>query len=373
MDFELTDDQQALRESVRTWCDENETELREHVSNGEFPARLYQKGMDAGFGNVIVPETYGGRGGGAMEYAIIAQEIGLFQITFQMERALMATGSEQQKETYLPRLSTGDCIGAISISEPETGSSLKSMDTHAEKRGDQYVLNGTKSHVNLAAQADLHKIYAMTEAGLTVFLVDDDNDGLTVTEEGDPIGTRYLPIYDLELEDCRVHESQVLLEPGDGYEVFFKTFNFSRIGNASEMIGHGWDALQDAVEWASQREVGENVVTDFQGIRWKVAELYTNLRSAENLRNEAACRLDAGEDAVLATSMAKFAAANAALPATTEAMQITGAHGLYYNQPFVQYFLDVKTLEIAGGSREIMKNVISDRVIDELCGSSSEE
>jgi alkylation response protein AidB-like acyl-CoA dehydrogenase len=373
MDFDLTDDQRTLRERVRAWRDRHEADLRDHARRGEFPAHLYREGMEEGFGNVIVPEEFGGQGGGAVEYAIVAQEVGIFQISIQVQRALLATGSERQKGEHLPGLAAGESVPAISISEPETGSSLKSMDTTAEKRGDHYVLDGTKSHVNLAAEADLHKVYAMADEGLTVFLVEDDNEGITVTQEGDPIGTRYLPIYDLELDDCVVHESQTLLEPGAGYEVFFETFNFSRIGNASEMLGHGWRALEAAIRWADRRQVGDDVVTDFQGIRWKAAELYTALSAAERLRDEAACRIDAGHDSVLETSMAKLAAANAAAPATTEAMQITGAHGLYYEQPFVQHFLDVKTLEIAGGSREIMKNVIADRVVDELAGGDGDD
>jgi len=369
MDFEFTPEQQELRADVRSWHRENEAEFHEFIRQGEFPRELYNEGMEAGFGNVIVPEAYGGPGGGAMEYAIVAQEIGLFQISFQMQRALLEGGSDAQKNRYLPQFVDGNHIGAISISEPETGSSLKSMDTYAERVNDHFVLNGTKSHVNLAAQADLHKVYAMTDEGLTAFLIEDDNPGLTVTEEGDPIGTRYLPIYDVELDDCEVPASQILLGPGEGYEVFFKTFNFSRIGNASELLGHGWRALEQAIEWADQRQVGDNVVTDFQGIRWKAAELYTHLRAAERLRDEAAWRIDTGKDSALATSMAKFAAANAALPATTEAMQITGAHGLYYDQPFVQHFLDAKTLEIAGGSREIMKNVIADKILEDGIGN----
>ena len=369
MDFEYTPEQRTLRADVRSWHRENEAEFREVIRRGEFPRGLYEEGMDAGFGNVIIPEVHGGPNGGAMEYALVAQEVGLFQISFQMQRALIETGSDAQKNRYLPQFVDSDYVGAIGISEPETGSSLKSMDTYAERGHDHFVLNGTKSHVNLAAQADLHKLYAMTEEGLTAFLVEDDNPGLSVTEEGDPIGTRYLPIFDIELDDCEVPASQVLLDPGDGYEVFFKTFNFSRIGNASELLGHGWRALEQATEWADQRKVGDNVVTDFQGIRWKAAELYTQLQAAERLRDEAAWRIDTGKDSALATSMAKLAAANAALPATTESMQITGAHGLYYDQPFVQHFLDAKTLEIAGGSREIMKNLIADKILEDGIGN----
>lgn len=363
--MEFSEDQKRLRKHVRRWRREIEDDLRACERESRFPSDHYEEGTDAGFGNVLVPEEYGGGGGGAIEYAIVAEAVGIFQISFQMQRAIVQTGTDAQKERYLPKFASGDLVGAISISEPETGSSLKTMDTTARNEGDTYVLDGVKRHVNLAAEADLHKVYAMTDEGLSVFLVEADAPGIEVSEKRDPVGTRYLPIYDVVFDGCVVHEDQLLLKPGDGYDVFFETFNFSRIGNASEILGHGKRAIQRAVEWAKERDVGDQKVTDFQGIRWKIAEIYTNLRCAELLRDEAAARLDAGKSAALSTSMAKLACANAALPATTEAMQITGAHGLYREQPYEAHFQNVKTLEIAGGSREIMKNVIADRIIDD--------
>ena len=363
MNFELTDEQRELKERVSTWHEEHENTIREHAEYSEFPRDIYEEGMERGFGNVIIPKEYGGPGGGAMEYAIVAEQTGIFQICFQTQRAILTAGTEDQKERYLPEFLDGSAVGAIAISEPETGSSLKTMDTTAEREGDTWVLNGIKSHVNLAAEASVHKVYAMTDGGLTAFLIDDDEPGLDVMEKLDPIGTRYLPIYDMMFDDVEVSDEQLLLNSGDGYEVFFKTFNFSRIGNASEMLGHGKRSLRRAVQWAKQRDVGDNKVTDFQGIRWKVADLHTKLKAAERLRDEAALAIDEDEDAVLKTSIAKLAAADAALPATTEAMQITGAHGLYRDQPYEANFRDVKTLEVAGGSREIMRNVIADNII----------
>ena len=365
MDFNLSPERRQLRSDVREWSKQHRDEIAEHDRESTFPDEIYCDGMERGFGTAILPEEYGGLGGDAMEYALVSEETGIFQISFQMQRALLAVGTDEQRDRYLPGFADGDSVGAISISEPSTGSSLRTMGTVAVRDGEEFVLDGVKSHVNLAAEADVHKVYAMADEGLTAFVVEGDNPGLRVTEKRDPIGTRYLPIYDLELDDCRVNASQVLGELGDGYKVFFETFNFSRIGNASEMLGHGKRALRDATKWASDREVGDDVVTDFQGIRWKVAELHTQLRAAERLRDEAAWRLDQGEDGTLATSIAKLACANAALPATTEAMQITGAHGLYRDQPYEAHFRNVKTLEVAGGSREIMKNVIADSILND--------
>jgi alkylation response protein AidB-like acyl-CoA dehydrogenase len=367
MDFEFTPAQRELDERVTAWREEHEAAIREFSERSEFPRDLYEEGMERGFGTAILPEAYGGPGGGAVEYGIVAQQTGVFQICFQTQRAILATGTAEQRERYLPGFRDGSAVGAIAISEPDTGSSLKSMETTAERRGDEWVIDGVKSHVNLAREATVHVVYAMADEGLTVLLVDAETPGIEVSEKRDPIGTRYLPIYDVAYDDVVVGADQVLLGPGDGYEVFFETFNFSRIGNASEMLGHGYRSLRRAVRWAREREVGDDVVTDFQGIRWKVADLYTDLRAAELLRDEAALAVDADdEDAARKTSMAKLAAADAALAATTEAIQITGAHGLYRDQPYEANFRDVKTLEVAGGSREIMRNVVADSVIPEF-------
>ncbi|MFB6305316.1 MAG: acyl-CoA dehydrogenase family protein, partial [Haloferacaceae archaeon] len=231
MDFQLSPERQALREQAGEFRERHESTIRDHARESTFPVEVYEEGMERGLGNVIVPEAYGGRGGGAMEYALVAEQVGLFQISFQLQRSVIACGTEAQRERHLPGFVDGDAVGAISISEPETGSSLKSMETTLERDGDGYVLDGFKSHVNLASEATVHEVYAMGEEGLTVVLVDGDDPGVEVAEKRDPIGTRYLPIYDVAYDECRVDESQVLLDPGDGYEVFFETFNFSRIGN----------------------------------------------------------------------------------------------------------------------------------------------
>jgi alkylation response protein AidB-like acyl-CoA dehydrogenase len=199
---------------------------------------------------------------------------------------------------------------------------------------------------------------------LTVFLVEEDNPGMRPQEKEDPVGLREMPIRDVVYNDCEVPDEQVLGEVGGGYKVFFTTFNFSRIGNASEILGHGKHALDRAITWASEREVGDNVVTDFQGNRWKIADLKTRIQAVEHLRNEAAWRLDNGEDAVKHTSMAKLMAGEVALAAIEEAIQLTGAHGLYERNRYFLDLQDAKTLDVAGGSREIMRNVIADQILE---------
>lgn len=365
MDLSYTEEQRALQSRAQEFAAEHRETLDQCYEEHRFPMKVFQQGTSIGTG-VIIPEVYGGQGKGAIEYSIVNEQIGIFQTSFQLARAIIENGTEEQKAEYLSKLANCEYPGAITISEPNTGSSLKNMETVAVKDGDEWVLDGTKTHANLGAEAGLHKVYASTEEGLTVFLIEKGTPGLKITNKLDPIGLRNLPIYDLELDECRVPEEAVLGEVGGGYEVFFSTFNFSRIGNASSLIGTGKRAVKDAIEYASEREVDEeNVVTDFQGIRWMVADSHTRLQAASRLRDEAAWRIDAGKSAVLHTSMAKLMAAYAALPATTNAIQMTGAHGLYYDQPFITYFNDAKTLEVAGGSKEIMRNVIADEILDE--------
>lgn len=365
MDFELTETQQEYQQCARRFRKEHSKRIAECKDKSEFPHDLFKKGVKHGFPSVFIPEEYGGGGHGAVEYALIAEHIGFYQTTYQLARALLVMGTDRQKERYLPKIAEGKLIGSDDISEENAGSSLKDIETTAERNGDSYVINGRKVHVNCAGEADVHHVYAFTDEGLTVFLVEKDNPGMRPQEKEQPIGLREMPIRDVVYDDCVIPKEQVLGEPGGGYEVFFKTFNFSRIGNASEIIGHGKHALEQAVEWASSREVGDKgTVTDFQGNRWKIAELETRLRAVEHLRNEAAWKFDQGESAVMHTSMAKLMGGEVALSAIEEAIQLTGAHGLYREQHFDQQFADAKTLDVAGGSREIMRNVIADQILD---------
>lgn len=364
MDFELSKTQQVYRDNARQFQEEHRDRLHECKVNSEFPFDLFEKGTEYDFPGVFIPEKYGGKGHGAIEYALIAEYIGFYQTSYQLARALLIAGTDRQKEEYLPKIANGELIGSDDISEEEAGSSLKDIETTAERDGDHFVINGKKVHVNCAGEADVHHVYTFTDEGLTVFLVEKDNPGMTTGEKEQPIGLREMPIRDVIYDDCVVHEDDVLGEVGGGYDVFFKTFNFSRIGNASEILGHGKRSLDRAIDWASNREVGDQgTVTGFQGNRWKIAELKTRLRAVEHLRNEAAWRIDQNEDAVMQSSMAKLMGGEVALAAIEEAIQLTGAHGLYRDQRFDLEFADAKTLDVAGGSREIMRNVIADHIL----------
>ena len=278
------------------------------------------------------------------------------QISIQGQRWLLDWGTPEQRARYLGGIARGELIFSESISEPGVGSSMKLMQTRAEPDGDDWILNGRKTHVNLGHQSDVTLVYAVTDAGLTAFLVDTDLAGVT-TAQTDPIGLRLIPTADVELVDVHVPSGAVLGEVGRGMDTFFSTFNISRLGNASELIGFGRRALTEALRYAERRQVGDHVVTSFQGIQWTVADCYAELYGASLARDRAAMLAERGEEHALETTLAKKLAIDASEHAVNEAFALVGGHGLYTDTDFGQLLHDMKVLRdrrwIAGGPAEL--------------------
>ena len=350
----------ALAESARD-------ELRRCTKVGEFPADIFREMGSHGWVGPFAPLDCGGLGGGVAEYCVIEEEVarlGLVspQISIQGQRWLLDWGTPEQTERYLAPIVQGRMIFSESISEPGVGSSLKLMRATAKRDNGAWVLTGTKTHVNLGHQSDVTLVFAMTEEGLSSFLVDMDLPGVS-SKQTDPIGLRLIPTADMYFDNVRLSEDAVLGGSGRGMDTFLSTFNVSRLGNASELIGFGRKALTDGARYARQRQVGDNVVTDFQGIQWTLADRYADLYAASLARNRAAMILDGGEDPALATSLAKKLCIDAAERAVNDAFAMVGGHGLYHDVDFAQLMHDVKVLRIAGGSVEVLRNYVARRVL----------
>jgi alkylation response protein AidB-like acyl-CoA dehydrogenase len=246
------------------------------------------------------------------------------------------------------------------------GSSLKLMQATARRDpGGDWILEGRKTHVNLGEDCDLMIVYAVVpDEGLTAFLVERSLPGV-LTRKTDPIGLRLIPTADVELNRVRVPKTALLGPVGGGLKTFFSTFNVSRIGNAAELIGLGRRALAEALDYARERQVGENLVVDFQGIRWTVADAYMKLYGAALARDLAANHAAAGKEIALETSLAKRLAIDAAEYAANECFALVGGHGLYHDRAFAQILDDIKVLRVAGGSSEVLRNLIARRVVDD--------
>lgn len=311
----------------------------------------------------IVPAEYDGMAKGAIEYSIITEELsraGFFgpQTCVQAEKSLLTAGSSGQKAKYLPPLARGEFVAAIAISEPAAGANWGLMETKAEKKGDFYIVNGYKAHINFAAEAGLIFVFAKEGKGISIFLLEHGASGLE-TKKGDPIGLRMEPIYDLAIRDCRVPASNRLGAEGTASATFFAAFNLSRIGNASRLIGVSRGALDASVAYAKERNVGLNKVTDFQGIRWLVADLITKIEAAACLRDKAAWLYDQGREHAFETSISKLFAAEISQEVTLKVFSLVGAWGCYKDKPFERFLRDAKVGHFGGGSAEVLRNFIA--------------
>jgi alkylation response protein AidB-like acyl-CoA dehydrogenase len=352
---------------LRSFGERHRGELDDANRRARFPRDLYRELGKLGYLGPLVPPSYGGIGGGVAEYVVISEEVGRHglvsgQIAAQGQRWLLDWGTDEQKDRWLRGIATGEAVFSESISEVNAGSSFKGMAATAIRDGGDWLLSGAKTHVNLGADCDVTLFYANAEEGLTSFLVDMTLPGIE-TAVTDPVGLRLIRTADVIFDRVRVPDAALLGAPGGGLQTFLSTFNISRLGNASELIGLGRRSLELGLRYASQRQVGDGKVTDFQGIQWLVADAWTALQAASLARDDAAAAHERGEDIALRTTTAKHLAITAAERASDTSYSLTGGHGLYFGEPYTDIAGDIKVLKVAGGSAEIMRNYIARRVL----------
>ncbi len=371
MDFSRNENQKNLQARARAFAEEViAPEAKDYDEKGLFPAATFRKMGAEGFLGLPLPAEYGGGGGGAVEYGILCEEIARASAAYihnghyQTERMLLRHGTEEQRREILPHLASGESLAATAISEAGVGSSFTGMASTARRAGDEYILDGEKIHINDAAESGWINFFAVAPGGLTVFLVETSRPGFRILDKMDPIGLRASPIYSFRLEDYRIPPGRRVGEEGEGIQVFFSAFNYSRIGNASCLLGIAGAALEKALAIARERKVGRQAVTSFQGIRWMAAERFTRLEAASLLRDKAAWMEDRGGNPSRESSMAKLLAGEISVEIVCQAIQISGSRGCYRDSPLERYLRDAKSLCIAGGTLEVMKNNIAHQILD---------
>jgi alkylation response protein AidB-like acyl-CoA dehydrogenase len=355
-----------ISKTMRSLAEEHRAELHECYVAGLFPRDLYGELGRLGYLGVFAPHEVGGLGLGVPEYAVIGEEAartGMVsgQVAAQGIRWLLDWGTELQREQWLAGIVSGECVFSESISEKNAGSSFKRMGATARRHGPDWMLNGAKIHVNMGAQSDVTLFYAMSEDGLTSFLVDTSLPGV-LRRQTEPIGLRLIPTADMFFDDVRVPDTALLGTSGGGMQTFLSTFNVSRLGNASELIGLGSRALELGLDYGRDREVGTSVVTDFQGIQWAFADAWLQLQAASFARDNALLAYERGDDVALATSTAKLLATQAAELASAASFSLVGGHGLYQDTAdgaFGEILNDIKVLRVAGGSAEVLRNFVA--------------
>lgn len=357
----------AAVQSVKDISQHYRDEIVECERRGRFPEEAFREMGKRGLLGVVTPTAFGGHGGDAPDYCLTTEAMARYnlvssQIQIQGQRWLIDWGTDEQKQTYLPGLVDGTIVFSESISERGAASSLKQLKATGRRSGDDWIINAEKIHINLGKESNVSLVYAMAEEGLTAFLVDTDLPGVR-REHSNPLGGRLMPTADMYFEDVRIPGSAVLGEPGKGFATFLSTFNVSRLGNASELLGAAQRALALATDYAREREVGTQRVTDFQGIQWILADSYALLYSASLVRDRAANLVAAGKEHAFEATLSKKVAIDAAEKVINDVFSLVGGHGLYHEQPFGQILFDIKTLRIGGGSLEVLRNYLAQQLL----------
>jgi butyryl-CoA dehydrogenase len=366
MDFELSQQHQELQKSVKEFVEQDVLpQIMKYEQKSILPREIFREMGCHGFLRAHIPVEFGGLGLGTMAFCLVSEEVAKagFGMThnghFQTGKMLIEYGSPEQREKYLAKLLTGESLAATAITEPTVGSSFATMQTSMKKHGDSFVLNGVKTLINDAAEADVINVFAKGDQGISVFLVEKNTPGLRILKKLDPMGMRSSPIYEFELKQCAVKPEQLVGSLGAGFKTFFAAFNFSRLGNASAALGIAQAALEKTVSYLKQRQIGSSVATEFQGLRWRLAEMSTQLEAARLVRNRAAVMEGKKQDISIESSRAKLLCVEVANLVVGDCIQATGRYGCLRDSLFDLYFRDVKVIGTAGGSLEVMKNNIA--------------
>jgi len=380
MDFELNEDEIAIRDLARTFAREVcGPGVAERDKREEFPLEQIKQAGEMGLMGLIVPEKYGGSELGNVALCLALIEINRVDasvgVTLSVHSSLPCGsinrwGSEETKRKYLPKLATGEHIGAYSLTEAESGSDAGSLTCKAERDGDDFVLTGTKLWVTTGTHADVMIVFARTDPdagnkGVTAFVVECDSPGFTVGKKESKLGIRASSTTEILLDHVRVPAANVLGEVNEGFKIALHTLDGGRIGIACQAIGIMEACLEASIAYAKEREQFGKPIAAFQPIQWKIAEMSALIDSSKLLVMRAAALKDQGKPHVREAATAKLVASRGANYCAKEAVQIHGGAGYCTDFPVERYFRDARITEIYEGTTEIQKLVIARSLLRE--------
>lgn len=373
-------DMETIRASARDFA---ETYVRPHVMDWDerqhFPVDVMKKLGEHGFLGVLVPEEYGGSGLGYQEYITIIEEITKVDSSLGLSLAahnslctghILQFGSEEQKRKYLPKLATGEWIGAWGLTEANTGSDAGRMQCVATQDGDDWVINGTKNWITHGISGDVAVVIVRTgelldSHGMTAVIVERTNPGFSGGKKEDKLGMRCSETAELIFDNCRIPSSQVLGEVGDGFIQAMKVLDGGRISIAALSLGIAKGAYEASVTYAKERHQFGQPIASFQAISFKLADMLTKIEAAELLTRRAADIKNRGEKVIKESAIAKYYASEICVEIATDAVQIHGGYGYTKEFPVEKFYRDSKLCTIGEGTSEIQKLVISRELLKE--------
>jgi butyryl-CoA dehydrogenase len=378
MDLELTEAQRGARDTARRFARERLERVGvESDRTHQFPTAAVAELGELGMLGVFIPEEYGGSGLDNVAYALVIEELSVecasTGVIVSAHSSLgswpiLGTGTEEQKNRFLPKMATGEWLGCFALTEPQAGSDAAGQKTRAVRDGDSYVINGTKNFITNGPQAGIAIVFAMTDAskgnhGISAFIVETANPGFAVTRVEDKMGINGSHSAQLAFTDLRVPRENLLMKEGDGFKIAMKTLDGGRIGIAAQAIGIARASLEASLKYAQQRQAFGKPIASNQAIQWKLADMAVEIDAARLLALQAASLKDEGKPCTKQSAMAKLFAAEAAMKAATEAVQIHGGYGYTKEFKVERYFRDAKVTEIYEGTSEIQRLVISSQVL----------
>jgi alkylation response protein AidB-like acyl-CoA dehydrogenase len=378
MEFKYTEEERMMLQMVRSFAEKEVKPLaKETDKEHKYPQETVQKLADLGLMGVSIPVEYEGSGMSNICYAIAIEEISRHcastGVIMSVNNSLACEpvkifGNEEQKKKYLADMASGRKLGCLSLTEHNAGSDAANLATTAVLDGDEWVINGRKIFITNGNEADYCVLIAQTDKslghrGICAFIVDLDNPGFSVGTLEDKLGIRGSSTAELVFEDCRIPKENLLGEMGKGFRVALTTLDGGRIGIASQALGIARGAIEDATAYAKERIQFGRPIAKLQAIQWMLADLTTQYEAARLLTHRAAWLKDQDESYSKEAAMAKLMAAETAMKAATQGIQILGGYGYTTDYPLERYFRDAKITEIYEGTSEVMRLVIATNVL----------
>ncbi len=378
MNFEQNENQAMIAKMVRDFAEKNiKPRLMEWDESQEFPVEVFRQLGELGLMGVLVPTEYGGSGFGYLEYVTAISELakvcGSIGLSMAAHNSLctghiLQFGNEEQKRKYLPKLATGEWIGAWGLTESNTGSDAMRMKVVATKDGDHWVLNGAKNWITHGITGNVAVVLARTgelldSHGITAFIVERGTPGFKAGKKENKLGMRASETAEMIFENCRVHESQIMGKVGDGFIQAMKVLDGGRISIAALSLGIAKGAYEAALKYSKEREQFGQPISNFQAIAFKLADMATEIEAAELLTFQAADMKNRHLKMTTQAAMAKYYASEVSVRVSTEAVQIFGGYGYTKDFPVEKFYRDSKLCTIGEGTSEIQKLVIGKQIL----------
>ena len=378
MNFDLTDDQKMIKDSVADFAQKNILPNRMIWDEAQiFPRELFSEMGKIGLMGMLVPEEYGGAGLGYVEYKIAIEEVsrvcGSIGLSMAAHNSLctghiLQFGSEEQKKKYLPKLASAEWIGAWGLTEANTGSDAMRMQCVANQDGDDWVINGTKNFITHGISGDVAVVLVRTGElldtyGITAFIVERSTPGFSGGKKENKLGMRSSETSEMIFDNCRVHKSQILGEVGQGFIQAMKILDGGRISIGALGLGIAQGAYDTARVYSKEREQFGQSISRFQAIAFKLVDMAVSIEASDLLLLKACTLKNAGKSCTLASAMAKYETSEVAVKVATDAVQVLGGYGYLKDFPAEKFYRDSKLCTIGEGTSEIQKLVIARELV----------